>query len=130
MAVHITDLSVELLLHIFQYCDIKCLCRLRQCCKRFNLVINSHKMNVFEKNALVTNQMKDSISSRYNKCRQIHTPSFVNVNNVKQFPISQIVFYFNGIREMANMSQLENRPIQIHEIAKTTKEVYAVDAFR
>ncbi|GLV33306.1 uncharacterized protein CBL_12082 [Carabus blaptoides fortunei] len=63
MILHICDFSTEVLLHIFQYCDVYDLCRLRRSCKRFNRIILQHR-NINENKILVTNQKKYPIRYR------------------------------------------------------------------
>lgn len=64
MVLTLTDLGTEILIDIFQFCNINDLCRLKQTCVRFNNVINYYFDVILSRPALVSNQKHAYIQDR------------------------------------------------------------------
>lgn len=56
------DLSPEIILCIFKYCDFTTLCRLRETCKYLNEVVTNNR--IFYEDALLTNQINKKFQGR------------------------------------------------------------------
>lgn len=62
--IEFTDLSLDILLHIFKFCNINDLCRLKQTCTKFNSIIEYYLNSILTSPALVTNQQQSYILDR------------------------------------------------------------------
>lgn len=64
MALKLDELSIDILLLIFAYCDIEDLCKLKETCKLFHRIINTSLHISIKNDHLVTNQAKLQLKQR------------------------------------------------------------------
>lgn len=64
-SLNLDELSIDILLLVFQYCDIRDLCKLKETCTLFNRIINSSLHIIKRNDSLVTNQAKPILKQRH-----------------------------------------------------------------
>lgn len=65
MPLKLDELSIDIILLIFQHCDVRDLCKLKETCQLFNRIINSCLHLMIRNDSLVTNQANPVLKQRF-----------------------------------------------------------------